>query len=323
MAWDDDLDVASILVPVDVVNTAGVLQSVTAAGVALAEDTNTAWASGTTYTTGQRVYSASTHRVYESLKDGNLGKDPTLAANRLTAAGVGTWWYDVGPTNRTAMFDGLVSSQTSASSPLVITLTPGAFNGFALFGIDADAIAVTVKNAPGGTVVWSLPTTTLEGSMPADYYEWAFDRYKPLTRYTASNLPAYGASEITITLTKATGAIKLGMLAIGDMRPIGIPQRDASVEPIDYSYVKTDAYGNTEVKKRAYATGMSITTKMDKEEAAVVLDTVQQVLGTPCVVVGSQSNTYAWMTVFGLVSGRMSPAEYPYVTLSVTVKGLI
>jgi hypothetical protein len=323
MAWDDESDTASILVPVDVTNTAGVLQSITSNGVALAEDTTTAWSSATTYSIGQRAYSASTHRVYESLKDSNTNHDPAVAANRVTAAGVGTWWLDVGPTNKYAAFDGLVNTPLSAASPVVIKLTPGAFNGFALLGIDADTLAVTVKSAPGGTVVWELPTTPLEGSMPADYYEYFFDRFRPLTRYVATGIDPYGSSEITITLSKGSGLVKLGMLAIGDMRPIGIPQRDASVEPIDYSYVKTDAYGNTEVKKRAFATGMSITAKMEKEEAGAVLDTVQQVLGTPCVLVGSEAQFYEWMTAFGLISARMSPADYPFVTLNVTLKGLI
>jgi hypothetical protein len=323
MAFDDDLDYVSILVPVDVVNTAGVLTSITAGGVTLAEDTNSAWASGTTYTIGQRVHSVTTHRVYESLKDGNLGKDPTLAANRTTAAGVGTWWLDIGPTNRVAMFDGLVNTQTSATSPLVITLSPGAFNGFALFGVDADSFAVTVRDAPGGNIIYSEQTTALEGSMPADYYEYFFDRFKPLTQLIRTKIDPYGTAQITLTLTKATGPVKLGMFAIGDMRPVGVPQRDAVAEPIDYSYVKTDAYGNTEVKKRVNATGLSITAKMDKEDANTALNAIKQVLGTPCVVVGSEQPLYEWLTVFGLVSGRMSAADYPYVELNITVKGLI
>lgn len=323
MAWDDDLDAASVLVPVDVVNTAGVLQSVTAGGVALAEDPNPEWVAGTTYTIGQRVSRASTHRVYESLKDNNTGKDPALVANRITATGAGTWWFDVGPTNKYAQFDGLVSTQTAADSPLVITLKPGALNGFALFGVDADSFDVVVKDAPGGTPIYSEPTTQLEGSMPGDYFEYFYDRFKPLTQLVRSGIIPYSSAEMTLTLTKASGQVKLGMLAVGDMRPLGVPQRDATVEPIDYSYVKTDAYGNTEVKKRANATGLTITTKMDAEDANNVLDTVKQVLGVPCVVVGSQAKLYEWSTVFGLMSARMSSPDYAYVDLNVTVKGLI
>lgn len=322
--FDDDLDACSILVPVNVTNSAGVLSSVTAGGVALAEDTNPAWSSGTTYTSGQRVYLLSTHRVYEATAaSNNLNKDPSLPANQYNAAGVATFWIEVGPTNKYAMFDGLITTQTSAASPLVITMTPGAFNGFALFGIDADSFSVTVKNSTGGTVIYSEATTPLEGSMPADYYEYFFDRFKPLTQFIRSGIEPYGSSEITLTLNKATGPVKLGMFAIGDLRPVGIPQRDAKVEPQDFSYFKQDAFGNSFVKKRANATGMSISCVMDITDAGTVLDTVKEVLGVPVVVVGSEATMYEWLTVFGLISGSMTPNPYPDVTLNITVKGFI
>lgn len=327
MAWpDQDLDVASVLVPVDAINTAGVLTSITSNGVALAEDTNPAWSSGTTYNTlGQRVYSATTHRVYENLKtdSSNVNKDPTVLANQATAAGVGTYWLDVGPTNKYAAFDGLVNTQLSAASPVVIVMKPGAFNGFALLGVDADTLTVTVKDATGGNVIWSQPSLPMEGSMPGDYYEYFYDRFKPLTRYTATGIDPYGASEITITLTKATGNVKLGMLAIGDMRPLGIPQRDATVDPVDYSRIKTDGYGGLQVKKGPTATNMRITAKMEIEDANTIKDTIDQVMGIPCLVVGSKAKLYEWMTTFGLVTASITPQDYPYVTMTVNVRGTI
>lgn len=326
MAWDDDIDAVSILVPVDFTATPSLITSITAGGVALAEDSVAAWNSATTYNVvGTRVYHPTSHRVYENLKSDstNINKDPTVLANQENAAGVGTYWIDVGPTNKFAMFDGLVSTPTLAASPLVITLKPGTLTGFSLLGIDADSLSVTVKDAPGGAVVWSLPTKILEGSQPADYWEYFYDGFKPLTRYTATGIDPYRNAEMTVTLTKASGLISLGMLAVGDMRPVGIPQRDASVEPVDYSYIRTDNFGNSVVQKRNFATSMSINAKMPMEDAGSVLDTVQEILGTPCVVVGSRAGGFEWLTVFGLISGRISAQNYPYATLSLNVKGLI
>lgn len=321
--WDEDADAASIMVPVDVINTDGLLKSVTANGVEMVEDSNALWNVGSTYGIGQRVYMASTHRVYESAKDGNTGKIPTDITNQVNAAGVATWWTDVGPTNKYAMFDGLVSSQTVAASPMVITLAPGPFNGFAIFGADADTFAVQVVDGPGGNVIYNEPETALEGSDPTDYYDYFLGRFKPLTQFVRTNLEPYGTAQIKLTLSKATGTVKLGMFAIGDMRPSGIPQRDATVEPQDFSVVKRDAFGNTFIKKRANATGMSITTMMGNEDAGAVLDSIKDVLGVPVVVVGSSAALYEWMTVFGLVSARVSPQEYPFVKLSMTVQGTI
>lgn len=322
--FDSDDDLTSILVPVDITNTAGALVSMTANGVTVPEDSNPAWATGTTYTAGQRVYLLSTHRVYESTgAAGNAGKDPSLAVNQYNAAGVATFWIDIGPTNRTAMFDGVTNTQTSAASPLVITLAPGAFNGFALLGIDADSYSITVRDAAGGNIIYSEPNTPLEGSMPADYYEYFFDRFKPLTQFIRSGIDPYGSSQIELTLNKATGPVKLGMFAIGDMKPVGIPQRDATVSPGSFTYFKQDAYGNATIKKRPNATGMSISCITDIQNANALKTDIDSVSATPCVVVGSEMPMYEWMTTFGLVTADITPVPFPYCTIKLSVKGFI
>lgn len=317
-------DACSILVPVDIVNTAGALVSMTANGVAVPEDTNPAWAAATTYTAGERVHLPSTHRVYESTgASGNAGKDPSLPANQYNAAGQPTFWIDIGPTNRTAMFDGLVSTQTIAASPLVITLAPGAFNGFSLFGVDADSFSVQVLDAPGGNVIYSEPTTPLEGSMPGDYYEYFFDPFKPLRQFNRFGVDPYGRSQIQITFNRATGNVGVGMFAIGDLKPVGVPLKGVKVEPMDFSSIVQDRFGNATVRRRANSTGMTISTVMEEDEANSVLQTIKDTLGVPCVVVGSNAMLYEWMTVFGTISGSMSDQPYPYVTLQLTVRGFI
>lgn len=315
-------DTCSILAPI--VITPAMITAMTANGVAVPEDTNPLWTSATgPYTQGQRVRLDSTHRVYEATgKTGNLNKDPSMPANQFDAAGAATYWIDAGPTNKFAMFDGVVSSQTVVDTPLTVVIKPGYFNGFALFGIDAENIHVTVKAAPGGAVVYDY-NAPLEGSMPADYYEYCFDRFKPQTQFVVSGLDPYYDAEITLVLSKASGSVKLGMFAIGGMRPLGAPLRGASVEPIDYSYITTDAFGNTTVKKRNNATGLSISAKMDIEDANTVLDTVKQVLGIPVVVVGSTVTMYEALTVFGLVSARQQYDDFGMPTINITVKGLI
>jgi hypothetical protein len=323
--YDEFDDACSILVPVDIIGTPGVLVSMSAGGLTLPEDPSDQWvATGKTYVAGERVHVPSAHRVYEATgAANNLGKNPTLPANQYNAAGVATFWIDVGPTNRAAGFDGLVSTPLVADSPLVITLTPGAFNGFAMFGVKADSFSVTVKDAPGGDVIYGEPITALEGSRPADYYEYFFDRFKPLTQVVRTGLSAYSSSEITITLSRATGQVQLGMLAIGDLKPVGVPLKGVSVEPMDFSSIVQDRFGNASVRRRANSTGMTISTVMDEEDANSVLQTIKETLGVPCVVIGSGASLYEWMTVFGTISASMSDQPYPFVTLKITVRGFI
>lgn len=320
--WDDDSDACSILVPIDLINTPGTIVSIISDVSELAEDTNPLWASGTTYTGDQIVYKG--HRVYAATgKAGNTNKDPAVLTNQVNPDGTANFWIDIGPTNRSAMFDGLISTPTSAASTLRITLTPGAFNGFALFGIDADTYEVVVKDAPGGNVIYSEPVTALEGSMPGDYYEYFFDRFKPLTQFIRSGIEPYGSAEITLTLRKGSGLIKLGMFAIGDLQPMGIPQRDATVSPGTFTYFKQDAYGNATIKKRPNATSMTISCVTEIESANTIKGVIDSISATPVVVVGSEAALYEWMTVFGLVTADITPVPYPNVTVKLSVKGFI
>jgi len=289
------------------------------------EDPNPAWSSATTYAQGARVYSASTHRVYESLQNSNLNKDPTIPANQVDSQGNGTWWLDLSPTNLWAMFDGMVSTQSSRAADITITLTPGAFNGFALFNLEGDHIHITARQYPGGPIYYEYDAD-LEDSAPPDYYEYFYDPFKPQTQLIATGLPPYSVAEITFELTKGSGNAKIGMLAIGVFSSIGAPLRGASVEPQDYSFISTDQFGTTTVTKRRNATGLVISGKSDITDASVVLDTVKRLLGTPVVVIGSTKTNFQGMTVFGLVSGRMVYAPdnaVDEVTLNLTVKGLV
>lgn len=285
------------------------------------EDPSGAYAGGTTYAKGDRAHSTTTHKVYESLVGSNIGHDPTVDANRFDATGAPTWWFEVGPTNGYAMFDGLVSTQSS-DSPLSVTLKPGAFNGFAMFGLEGDHIHVVIKDAPGGTIIYEYDED-LESSAPGDYYEYFFDPFRPQTTLIATGIDAYANMEISYTITSVSGTPKLGMFACGDFRPVGAPLRGASAEPQDFSYISTNDFGITTVKKRHNATGLNISAKMPVEDANVVLDTIRQFLGTPCVVLGSEKVNYEGLAVFGLISGRMGYDEYGENTLQISVKGLV
>lgn len=314
----DSDDIASVLVPVNIRDAQ--IAAMTAGGVALPEDANPMWVSTSTYAIGDRVYSPATHRVYESLKASNAGKDPTDPINRTTATGVGTWWYDLAPTNKYAMFDGLINTKTVAASPFVITLRPGAFNGMGMLGIEADSVVVTTKDAPGGTVI-NTYEDDLEGSAPADYYEYFFAPFKPQTQFIVTGVEPYSSSEVTITMTKATGPVKVGMYAIGTLKPLGATERGAIAEPKSYDYYDEDAYGNVKVVRRPSATGLSLPIKLDLEDADSVLETVQGLLGVPVLVIGSTAQFHTRLTTFGLISGRMDYSEYPYRVLNLTVKG--
>lgn len=303
----------SVLAPVPVDDT--ILISSTAP-----ENDYAPWASGTTYSSGAFCISTVTHRVYQSMIDGNLGKDPTDIKNQ---SGTPVYWMDYGPTNRWAMFDGEVNTQTVIASPLTIVLRPGNFTAFYLAGLDADEIDIVVTDAPGGNVVYSY-SAALEGSQPGDYDEYFFDRFKPLTDFLASDIGQYTSAELAVTLSSPTGVVKCGVLAIGDLRALGRTQRGAKAKPKTYSYIKTDDFGKTSIKRRKSAKDLSASALIDKSEANTVTDLITDLLDVPAVWICSGLQEYAFLRVYGLGSGEVS-ADGPegYCQLSLSVQGLI
>lgn len=317
-------DIASVLSPVPITT-----EMITGTNITV-EDPSGLWSNSTTYTVGQRRYLASTHRVYEATgKAGNLDKDPSLPLNQFDAAGVATYWIDAGPTNLFAMFYNNASTRTISASAqttnpgsISITLQPGYFNAISLLKIDGDSISLAVKDAPGGNVIYSY-SGALEGSAPSDYYEYFFDRFSPQTRFNAYDIPPYNNAEVTLTITKASGDAKLGLFALGDLRPLGAPLRGASVEPQDFSRRSSDPFGNATLVKRGNATDLNISAKMSIEDANTVLDTVKELLGTPVVVVGSRALMYEALTTFGTISGKLVYDDFGEPQLNLTVLGLI
>lgn len=301
-----------VLVPIDV--TDAILTSTTAPETDYAE-----YDPAKTYVLGERCISSVTHRIYESLVGGNLAHDPTDLDNQF---GTTRWWLDADPTNAWAMFDSEVSTQTVLASPLTIVLEPGFFNGIAMFGLDAEHLVITIKDAPGGNVIYSYDDD-LENSAPGDWYEHFFSPFKPQTDFFASGIDQYHDAEITLTLTSASAPVKCGMLALGDLRPIGRTMYGGKAKPKTYSYIKTDEYGKTIIKRRKATKDISITGWLEVEEADTVLDTLTELLDVPCAVIGSDLANHAGLRTFGLISGEISYDHPRDCLLTMNVQGMI
>lgn len=283
------------------------------------ENDYAAYSAATTYAIGDRCISTVTHRIYESLKASNINHDPTNILNQ--AAGTG-WWNDIAPTNKWAAFDGIVSTPTIGATPMTMVLAPGAFNGLYVGGIDAADIAITIKDASGGNVVFSY-SGILEGSMPDDYFEYFYDPFKPQTDYFLNNLDAYANCQITVTLNNGASNCKAGIIALGDNRKLGFTQKGPKAKPKTYSYIKVDGFGENTIVRRKASTDMSATAILEIADANSVVTTLQSVLDVPCVFACSAGAQFSALRVFGLGSGEISYDNPYFCQISLNVQGLI
>lgn len=274
-----------------------------------------AWDIAATYAVGDRCIR--NHRVMESQKAGNINKDPS---NLEYQVGTAIWWLDIGPSNRWAVFDSEVSTQTTQATSISYVVAPGAFNAIYLGGLDASSVTVSVKDATGGSVVFS-GAYRLEGSSPADYYEYFFTPFKPLRNKLIKGIPAYSKPELTITIFGGTA--KCGVIAIGFLKELGRTLKGAKAKPKNFGYVDIDKYGKLKAIRGKAATDLSINAIIDHANTRMVQEAIQGALGIPIAVIASDSADYSGLSTFGLLSAEISYDSESTDLLSATVEGLI
>lgn len=278
------------------------------------------WSAATSYTVGQEVILTSTHRVYTCLIAGVNATSPHLSLTGATLR-----WLDTRPTLKWAAFDGMISTQSTATTSLSYVIRPGLMNAIAFYGLDGVTLTVSMKDVPGGTVVYTR-TETLQAP-PIDHYDYYFGPIKVLNKLLINNLVAYADPEITITLSAPTGiTVKCGMIAVGDLRSISDSmgtQFGATAKPVTYSYISTDAFGVTKIVKRSSATDLDIRVQCDQSETDSALQTLQDVLDVPAAWIGSDEVGYSGLSVFGLASGSVVYDGPTHSVISIQVKGFI
>ncbi|MCV2359627.1 hypothetical protein LNV08_11670 [Paucibacter sp. TC2R-5] len=271
-----------------------------------------AWGAGTAYALGARVILASTHRIYESLQAANTGHAPDSNA---------TWWLDVGPTNRWACFDQQISTATVLASPLNVTLAPGYVNSVALLALVGGAATVTVTDGPGGATVYNQ-TVQLDGTLIADWYQYVWEAFNPLTELVLTDLPPYINARVIVSITGG-GSVACGGLVVGTVYELGDTRPGARIGVIDYSRKDTDAFGITTFVKRAYSKRMSVSLSLPTAQVSKVQQLIGALRATPCVWIGSPGAQYQALIVFGFYRDFSIVVEFQtYSACNLEIEGL-
>jgi hypothetical protein len=280
------------------------------------ENDYAAWNSGTTYAEGDRVILTSTHRIYESLQNANTNKNPTTET---------LWWIEVGPTNRWAVFDTSVSTQTSQSTNITYTLEPGiAINSLAILNLtDANQINITMVSPSAGSpgIVFS-ETVDLGLTSPfSDWYNWFFGIKQRPSQYIATSLPVYVDATIEVEILGGTD-LAVGVIAIGQQQRFGRGIRlGARVGIQDYSRKETSEFGDTILVQRAFAKRANFDLFIDKAEVDTLQNYLSALRATPALWIGS--NEYESTTVFGFYKNFEILLNYPeHADCELEIEGL-
>lgn len=286
--------------------TAGVLLSSTATEVFAAYNAATA------YALGDRVTLAGTGKLYECIQAPNIGNAPDTSA---------LWWMLAGPTNRGAMFDDEISTQTAQASPLTAVLKPGYVNSLAMFGLEGAQLDVTVHDGLAGPVVYSR-TVSLDGTVIADWYQYFFEASVQLGEVVLTDLPPYGDAHITVAIT-GPGTVKCGQLTLGTFYFLGDTQYGTSAGITDYSRKDTSALGATTFVRRRFSKRMSASLMLDNAQLNKVQRVLADLRATPCAWIGTDAPSYEPLTLFGFYRDFSLDVAYPTTSLcTLEIEGL-
>ena len=277
----------------------------------------TAYAAGTAYALGNRCILTSTHRIYESLQASNVGHTPNLAASS-------TWWLDIGPTNRWAMFDDVVGTATTLASPLTVVINPGSISGIGLMELVGRTATVTLKSATGGSTVYSK-TVSLDGTLIGSFYDWFYQPYMQLTSVVLTDIPFhYTTPELTVTVAATSGNVACGVCKFGEVIPMGSTLAGATSSIVDYSRKEVDTWGRYSIVQRAYSKRMSLKLITEKTDYARISRALANLRATPAVWIATEAAGYDPLTVYGFYKDFSIDVAYPslhYCTLE--IEGLI
>lgn len=185
--------------------------------------------------------------VHTAIGSRNYGKDPTVAANTSTD-GTSGYWQDMGATNRWRMFDLTRNFVTTGTSPMTVVITPGQrCDAIALTGLVADTAQITITS--GGVTVYTV-TRSLSTRNIYNWYDYFFQAFSSQADLAYFDLPPYTNAVITVTLTRTSGSISCGPMAIGLQQYIGSVEQSAVSDVLNFSTVTRDSSGNATLVPR-------------------------------------------------------------------------
>jgi hypothetical protein len=279
-----------------------------------ATDSQATWASGTNYAADVQVIRL--EGLYQSLQASNLNHPPESSP---------TWWTKLGPSNRWAMFDDQVSTQTvQTTGPLVAVLSTGAMDSLAVLGVDADSVRLVVQDGSGGPVVYDQ-AQGMAAEAVLSWYDYFFnDPSFRRTQALFTGIPLFGASVATLTFSSGS-PVRVGHVAFGRMKAVGGIRYGARAGIKDFSRKDTDDFGTTTFVKRAYSKYITGSLEVEKVALNQVQNLLSTLRATPVVWVGSDDPYYSdTLMVFGFYRDFYCSIDYPVKSIySLEIEGLI
>ena len=313
----------NILLPKKI--TAAMLQAGTTIPAVDTAAGEVAWVTGTNYALGDRRVDGD--YTYECVQAVTTAPQNTYAPSDTRSAA--HWLKDEGaPTNRMAPFDKYLFTKARKADTLTYVIKPGFVTGVAIYGIEADTLAITVK---AGGVDLIPPVTVDLWAQAFGEYEYLFGDLQRGTYYALKNLPLHPDVEITITVARnstgveaAVGYVSIGtwkMLLAPLQKNIGGTQYGVEATTKDYSYSEDMPDGTYRDVPGRKSTNINLTCVIDASQAPAAKTLLDQILGQAVAVEVSNIPRYSHLATVAKVTGTIRTTSWATAEVNLQLKG--
>lgn len=238
-------------------------------------------------------------------------------------------WLLKQPTNRMAPFDEYIYTATKKAGEIRYVLTPGFFNGYAMYGAEADRVEVALREVAGQ----EPPLMSLQQEMWQQAFgewEYLFGNLQRTSKQTRADLPIRPSAELDIRLIRNDPSVdaELGLLAVGMWQrllspklTIGGTQSGAEVTPKAYSYFKREIDGTYTRRKGRVAKNISATVLIDAVEAPRVSRLLEQILDVPVAIEADSLPRHGHISTVGFVTGTVTAVDWSSARVDIKVDG--
>jgi hypothetical protein len=277
------------------------------------EDDHAAWSGATSYVAGNRVILVSTHRIYEAVT-GSTGVNP--------ATDDGTYWLDVGATNRWRAFDGRISDPVTKAGSITYSFTMSSvITAMAFFGLSAASAQVVVTDPVDG-VVFNETQSLVDGEPVVDWWTYFYEAisYRPSALFDV--VPGNIGNVIAVTVTSA-GTTLVGQIVLGVNRSLGESVAGTQVGILDFTTVSRDDFGSATIVERPYADEVGFQFAVLTADVSRVRNLLSRLRARPAVYYAGGGTTPFGTTVFGVRGAFRVPLNAGDVSFaSLEVEGL-
>lgn len=267
----------------------------------------------TTYILNDRVTLAATNCIYQCIEGPSTGNAPDISPLK---------WANKGPTNRWAMFDGKVSTASTANNTLSVTVATGYMNSLALLGLVGAYATIVMTDGPGGAEVYRR-VLNLDGTLIVDGYQYCFEPSVQLSTLWLTDLPPYINARLTVTVD-AVGPVAIGMLTFGTVYDLGDAELGAASDFVSYAKKLTDASGVTTFQSGPNVQRISLSMLIPKANVNKVKSVLASLDNVPCMWIGADDPELGPLSTFGAIYSFGLVVSYQTHSLySLEILGLI